>query len=96
MSYLVLGGFGAVFVALVILAPPAVIPAVAGLALLATFASAVQQAVADPATRIAAAVTFLVAASGIAPFGIAAAFWALVIGLVVYAVLLPRGRTTAS
>lgn len=90
VAYLVLGAFSAVFAALVVLAPAGVIAAVAGLALLASFASAVQQAIADADLRLPAAVTFVVAASGIAPFGIAAAFWALVVGLVVHAVLRRR------
>lgn len=82
-SYLVLGGFSAGFAALVLLAPEAVIPAVAGLALFAAFGSSVQQAIDDPGERIPAVVTFLVAASGIAVLGVSAAFWALVAGLVV-------------
>lgn len=82
-SYLVLGGFSAGFAALVLLAPDAVIPAVAGLALFAAFGSSVQQAIDDPGERIPAVVTFLVAASGIAVLGVSAAFWALVAGLVV-------------
>jgi len=86
-SYLVLGGFSAAFAALVTLAPEAVIPAVAGLALFAAFGAAVQQAIDDPGERIPAVVTFLVAASGISVLGVSAAFWALVAGLVVRAVL---------
>ncbi|MFK3677688.1 benzoate/H(+) symporter BenE family transporter [Microbacterium sp. NPDC090218] len=82
-SYLVLAVFSAAFAALVVLAPTAVIPAVAGLALFAAFGSSVQQAIDDPGERIPAVVTFLVAASGIAVLGISAAFWALVAGLVV-------------
>lgn len=82
-SYLVLGAFSALFAALVLLAPAAVIPAVAGLALFAAFGSAVQQAIDDPGERMPAVVTFLVAASGIAVLGVSAAFWALVAGLVV-------------
>ena len=82
VSYLVLGGFSAVFAALVLLAPVAVIPAVAGLALFAAFGSAVQQAIDDPGERMPAVITFLVAASGIALLGISAAFWALVAGLI--------------
>lgn len=81
-AYLVLGAASAVFAALVVFAPAGVIAAVAGLALLASFASAVHQAIAEPELRIPAAVTFIVAASGISPFGIAAAFWALLVGLV--------------
>jgi benzoate membrane transport protein len=89
-SYLVLGGFSAAFAALVVLAPAAVIPAVAGLALFAAFGSAVQQAIHDPDERIPAVVTFLVAASGIAVLGVSAAFWALVAGLIVRAVFTIR------
>lgn len=82
-SYIVLGGLAAVFSALVILAPAAVIPAVAGIALFAALGSAVHQAVADPGDRLAAVVTFLIAASGISFAGISAAFWALLAGLLV-------------
>lgn len=90
VSYLVLGGFSAAFAALVLLAPAAVIPAVAGLALFAAFGSAVQQAVAEPAERLPAVVTFLIAASGLSLGGISAAFWALIAGLIVRAVLTAR------
>jgi benzoate membrane transport protein len=86
-SYLVLGGFSAAFAALVLLAPDAVIPAVAGLALFGAFGSSVQQAIDDPGERIPAVVTFLVAASGFAVLGVSAAFWALAAGLVVRTVL---------
>ena len=51
-SYLVLGAASAAFAALVLLAPAAVIPAVAGLALFAAFGSAVQQAIDDPGERL--------------------------------------------
>lgn len=87
VSYLVLGAFSAAFATLVVLAPTAVIPAVAGLALFAAFGAAVQQAIDDPGERLPAVVTFLVAASGIAVLGVSAAFWALVAGLLVRTVL---------
>ena len=87
ISYLVLGGCSAAFAALVLLAPHAVIPAVAGLALFGAFGSAVQQAIDDPGERLPAVATFLVAASGIAVLGVSAAFCALVAGLLVRAVL---------
>ncbi len=87
LTYLLLGAASAGFATLVALAPEAVIPAVAGLALFAAFGSAIQQAVADPDERLAAVVTFVVAASGIAVGGISAAFWALIAGLVVRAVM---------
>ena len=88
--YLLLGLCSAAFATLVLLAPAAVIPAVAGLALLAAFGSAVQAAVAEPAERMPAVVAFLIAASGIAPLGVSAAFWSLLAGLLV------RGILTAS
>jgi benzoate membrane transport protein len=94
-SYLVLGAAASVFAALVVLAPTAVIPAVAGVALFGAFGSAVQQAIDDPGERIPAVVTFLVAASGISLLGVSAAFWALVAGLLVRAVL-HTGRRTPS
>lgn len=86
-SYLVLGAFSAAFATLVVLAPTAVIPAVAGLALFGAFGAAVQQAIDDPGERLPAVVTFLVAASGIAVLGVSAAFWALVAGLLVRTML---------
>ncbi|OZD55446.1 benzoate transporter [Rhodococcus sp. 06-1477-1B] len=86
-TYLVLGAVSAAFATIVLLAPAGVIPAVAGVALFGAFGSAVQQAIDDPGERVPAVVTFLVAASGIAVFGVSAAFWALVAGLVVRAVL---------
>ncbi|MDQ1122789.1 benzoate/H(+) symporter BenE family transporter [Microbacterium trichothecenolyticum] len=86
-TYLVLGALSAAFAAIVLLAPEGVIPAVAGVALFAAFGSAIQQAIDDPGERTPAVVTFLVAASGIAIAGVSAAFWALVTGLLVRAVL---------
>lgn len=67
-------------------APPGLLAAVAGLALVATFASAASAAMGDARHREAAAVTFLVAASGFSVAGIGAAFWALAAGLIVYGV----------
>ena len=87
-----LGTASAAFAALVLLAPAGVVPAVAGLALLATLASSLQAALAEPEERVAAVVAFVTAASGIAVAGVSAAFWALVAGLVVRAVLRPGRR----
>ncbi|MFG6280445.1 benzoate/H(+) symporter BenE family transporter [Microbacterium sp. 5K110] len=86
-TYLVLAALSSAFVALVLLAPAGVIPAVAGVALFGAFGAAVQQAIDDPGERLPAVVTFLVAASGVAVAGVSAAFWALLAGLVVRAVL---------
>jgi benzoate membrane transport protein len=66
--------------ALILLSPPVLVSAVAGLALLGALAAALASAVADPAAREAAAVTFVVTAAGIAFLGIGAAFWGLLAG----------------
>jgi benzoate membrane transport protein len=86
-AYLVLGLASAAFTALVSAAPPDVIGAIAGLALLGTLAGSLAAALGTPQDREAAAITFVVAASGLAFGGIGAAFWALAAGLAVRAVL---------
>lgn len=92
LGYLVLAAFSAALVSVVNAAPAGMLEAVAGLALLGTLASAASAALADPGDRIAPAVTFLMAASGLALAGIGSAFWALLAGLAVRAVLVPRQR----
>nr|WP_208856918.1 benzoate/H(+) symporter BenE family transporter [Rathayibacter oskolensis] len=89
-SYLVLGGVAGAATALVSSASPLLIEAVAGLALLGVFVSAVQAAVEDVRLRLPAAATLLVTASGTSIAGIGSAFWGLVVGLVLLAWLLPR------
>jgi benzoate membrane transport protein len=90
VSYLLLGTFASAFATLVLLAPAAVIPAVAGVALFAAFGSAVHQAVSVAEERMPAVVTFLIAASGVSFAGISAAFWALVAGLLARVILTRR------
>lgn len=85
---LVLCGLGATaFAQLIALAPEGVIPAVAGLALLGTFVASLRSALAEPEEQLPAGVTVLIAASGIAVAGISAAFWALLVGLALRALL---------
>lgn len=67
--------------ALALAAPPLVIEAVAGLALLGALASALAAAMANERLREAAVVTFAVSASGITALGVSAPFWGLVAGL---------------
>ncbi|SJN09857.1 Benzoate transport protein [Leucobacter sp. 7(1)] len=79
---------------LILAGPAGVLPALAGVALLPTFVSAISQSFAIAAQRVPAALTFLVAASGISVLGLSSAFWALATGLVVRGVLTigrPRG-----
>lgn len=93
---LMLCGLGATaFAQLIALAPEGVIPAVAGLVLLGTFAASLRSALAEPEDQLPAGVTVLIAASGIAVAGISAAFWALLVGLALRA-LLRAGRRTGS
>ena len=78
----VLLGLGAgVATALVLLSPPVLVIAVAGLALLPALGSALGNAVADPDILLPAVVTFVGTASGVAVLGIGAAFWGLLAGL---------------
>ena len=77
-------GFLSPFMTNVLLALPAsIIGTVAGLALISPFLGAVQTAFTPDHTRFAAAVTLVTTASGVAIFGIGAAFWGLVAGIVV-------------
>ncbi|MEU4408227.1 benzoate/H(+) symporter BenE family transporter [Streptosporangium sp. NPDC023963] len=80
VSMIVLGIGSGLATALVLLSPPLLVEAVAGLALLGALASAVVSAVADPEGREAAVVTFVVTASGLTILGVGAAFWGLVAG----------------
>jgi benzoate membrane transport protein len=80
-TYVVLGLSAGVAAAFVSAAPPVLIQAVAGLALLGSFAGALVAALSDAEDREAATVTFLVAGSGLAFFGVGAAFWSLLAGL---------------
>ncbi|MFI7577303.1 benzoate/H(+) symporter BenE family transporter [Micromonospora sp. NPDC049497] len=90
---LALLGLGAgVATALVALAPPVLIEAVAGLALLGALATALTSALAEPDAREAAVVTFVVTASGVTLLGVGGAFWGLVAGGLL--LLLLRGRAT--
>lgn len=93
-SYLALALFSTAVAALVALAPVGVVETVAGLALLATLGGALASSLRTEDGREAAVVTFLVAASGLSVFGIGAAFWALVAGLVVRATV-SFGRTNS-
>jgi benzoate membrane transport protein len=86
-AYLVLALFSAALVSVAAAAPSGVLETVAGLALLATLASAISGALSDAGERTGATVTFLVAASGLSLSGVGAAFWALLAGLLVRSVL---------
>ncbi|MCK9897708.1 benzoate/H(+) symporter BenE family transporter [Frankia sp. AgB32] len=84
-TFLALALASTALVTVVTAAPAGVTAAVAGLALLATLASSLTSALADPRERQAVILTVVVAASGISLAGVGAAFWALAAGLLVRA-----------
>ncbi|QJR20504.1 benzoate/H(+) symporter BenE family transporter [Pelagibacterium halotolerans] len=61
-------------------APPILIEAVAGLALIGALANALVGSVANEEFRLPAVLTFVTAASGLTLFGVGAAFWGLIVG----------------
>ena len=80
ITYVLLGLGATTAAALITVAPPVLIQAATGLALLGAFGGALAGAVATTAERDAAMVTFVTTASGLSFFGIGAAFWGLVAG----------------
>ncbi|MBR0660897.1 benzoate/H(+) symporter BenE family transporter [Neoroseomonas oryzicola] len=79
-TYVVFGLLAGGVTAFVASAPPVLIQAVAGLALLGPFGGAMLGAVHAPQGREAALVCFVVTASGVAFLGIGGAFWGLLAG----------------
>ena len=79
-GYIVFGLLAATVTAFVSLAPPVLIQAVAGLALISAFAGSAMAAFKEADGREAAAVTFLVTASGVSFAGVSGAFWGLLAG----------------
>lgn len=80
VTYLIFGPLSMAAGALAAAAPAGLIESIAGVALIATFAGAAAGALGPTDSRDAAAITFVVAASGFAIGGIGSAFWALVVG----------------
>ncbi|MEF0938631.1 benzoate/H(+) symporter BenE family transporter [Rhizobium sp. BR 362] len=78
--YIVLGLLAGAVTAFVALAPPILIEAVAGLALVGALSNSAMNAFQKPESREAAAITFLVTASGVSFGGISGAFWGLIAG----------------
>lgn len=90
LCYVVLAVLAPTLTDLVDAAPPGLVEAVAGLALLPALGSALTVAVADAGRRVPALVTFLLAASSVTIVGVGSAFWGLVAGLVAWWWLAPR------
>ena len=91
--YILFGLVAGAATAFISASPPILIEAVAGLALLGAFGSALLAAMHAPADREAAVITFLVTASGLSFFGISGAFWGLVAGGAMLALMRWRGGT---
>jgi benzoate membrane transport protein len=81
--YWVFALFAGIAVAFVYQTPRDLLLAASGLALLPTIIGAFSNMVEIPAERLPAVIAFLVASSGAAFFSIGAAFWAILLGLVV-------------
>lgn len=82
LFYLALGILGGTVAGLFAALPKVLVMVIAGLALLNTIANGLVAALQQPHQREAAAVTFLLTASGITLFGIGAAFWGLIAGVI--------------
>lgn len=80
IGYVIFGLLVGVVTTFVSLAPPILIQAVAGLALVGAFSGSAVNAFKEADTREAAAITFLITASGISFGGISGAFWGLLAG----------------
>ncbi len=80
LLYLPLGAAAGLAAALIGAAPAILVTAVAGLAVIPALVTSVANALEDQRHRIAAILTFLVVASGIAIAGIGSAFWGLLVG----------------
>ncbi len=93
-GYLTLGLLSGGLATAVLAAPVQIVQTIAGVALVAAFASACAGAMQDKSLRIPAAVTLLVAASGVSAAGLSSAFWALVAGVLVAAALKRRPATS--
>ena len=85
--YGIAGIFGATLAALFAAFPAALVLSVAALALLGSIGSGLTQAMQTPHEREAALITFMVTASGLTLFGIGAALWGLIAGVLTLVIL---------
>ncbi len=84
--YIVVGLLGGAVVGLIAAFPKALVLAVAGFALLGTIGNGLATAMKDEGAREAALITFLVTVSGLSRWGVGAAFWGVVAGVLALAV----------
>ncbi|MBF6062097.1 benzoate/H(+) symporter BenE family transporter [Nocardia terpenica] len=94
IGYLAVGTAGGALLAVFAGLPKELVMAIAGIALLGALLGSLSDALASPADREPALLTFLVTASGITLLGIGSAFWGLVLGVAVYGLTrIPRRVT---
>jgi benzoate membrane transport protein len=84
--YIAVGLLGGAVVGLIGAFPKELVLAVAGFALLGTIGGGLATAMKDESQREAALITFLVTASGLTLWGVGAAFWGVVAGVLALAV----------
>ena len=72
--------------------PPTLVAGIVGIALLGPLTGALTGATTPPLTRVSAVVTLAVTASGVAAFGVGAAFWGLMAGLALHVLDLAAAR----
>jgi benzoate membrane transport protein len=95
--YLVLALLSPLLVRSFLALPPAFITALTGVALIPALFGSFETMVADRANRDPSILTFLATASGLALFGLAPAFWGLLVGFAALAVArLLRGRSAGA
>ena len=80
--YCILGLMGSAVVSLFLIAPKALVVAIAGIALINTIGNSLMGALSDEKHRESALITFLVTVSGLTFIGIGAAFWGLIFGMI--------------
>jgi benzoate membrane transport protein len=93
--YLLLALTAGASISFVLQAPREIILAAAGLALFSTMIGALSSIVEEPELRLPAVIAFLVASSGFTAFAIGPAFWALLLGVLVWLWLGKRKKTAA-
>lgn len=87
LFYIVFGTFAPTFISLFASLPREAVAALAGLALLSAIASSFESAFAGPKGSLAPLTVFVIAASGVSFLGVGAAFWAIVVGVLIFHVL---------
>jgi benzoate membrane transport protein len=91
VTYLLLAPIAGLAAAFIAASPPLLIQTVAGLALMTSLASALALALGNDKERLPSILTFVTAASGITLVGLGAAFWGLIAGLAMMAILQAPG-----